>query len=134
MSVLLDTDTVSAVLTRSPRLDRQQVQRVPRAAWAVSTITVGEILFGVAKSGRHEDVRAELEERFLPTIIVMVFDLPSALVYARLRADLERQGRRLDDPDLRIAATALAHGLTLITGNEKHFARVPELRVENWLR
>jgi tRNA(fMet)-specific endonuclease VapC len=47
---------------------------------------------------------------------------------------LERPGKRLDDPDLRIVATVLAHEATLITGNTRHFQRVPGLRHENWLR
>ena len=51
----------------------------------------------------------------------------------QLRAELERQGRRLDEPDLRIASIALSRQLTVVTGNVRHFRRVPELAVENWL-
>jgi tRNA(fMet)-specific endonuclease VapC len=54
-------------------------------------------------------------------------------VYGRLRAQLEREGRRIGEPDLRIAAIALARDLTLVTGNVRHFQRVPDLRIENWL-
>ncbi|HSR22290.1 MAG TPA: hypothetical protein VLW53_01985 [Candidatus Eisenbacteria bacterium] len=50
-----------------------------------------------------------------------------------MRADLERSGRPLAEPDLRIAAIALAHDLTLVTGNGRHFSRIPGLRVESWL-
>jgi tRNA(fMet)-specific endonuclease VapC len=44
-----------------------------------------------------------------------------------------RRGQRLDGPDLRIAAIALSRDLTLVTGNVRHFERVPGLRIENWL-
>ncbi len=54
-------------------------------------------------------------------------------LYAEIRVALEASGQRLDDPDLRIAAICLAHDLTLVTGNVRHFERVPGLRVENWL-
>ena len=54
-------------------------------------------------------------------------------MYGRLRAELERNGRPLAEPDLRIAAIALARELTLVSGNARHFGRVPGLRVENWL-
>ena len=132
MMILFDTDTVSALL-RQERRAVAHALRVPARLWHVSTITVGEVLVGVEKSGRHEHIRLALEEQLLPAVTVLTFVLPSARIYARLRAELERQGQRLHEPDLRIASIALAHDLTLITGNEKHFARVPELRVENWL-
>ena len=54
-------------------------------------------------------------------------------VYGPLRARLEATGKPLDDPDLRIASIALARDLTLVTGHVKHFARIPDLRIENWL-
>jgi tRNA(fMet)-specific endonuclease VapC len=54
--------------------------------------------------------------------------------YGPLRARLEQAGRRIDEPDLPIASIALSHDLTVVTGNTRHFARVPGLRVENWLK
>jgi tRNA(fMet)-specific endonuclease VapC len=45
----------------------------------------------------------------------------------------EREGRRLDEPNLRIASIALSRGLTVVTGNVRHFSLVPGLKVENWL-
>jgi tRNA(fMet)-specific endonuclease VapC len=47
--------------------------------------------------------------------------------------DTEREGQRLDEPDLRIASIAVSRGLTVVTGNVRHFSRVPGLAVENWL-
>lgn len=57
----------------------------------------------------------------------------AAEVYGPLRAQLEGEGRRLDEPDLRIASIALSRELTLVTGRVRHFSRVPGLEVENWL-
>jgi tRNA(fMet)-specific endonuclease VapC len=64
---------------------------------------------------------------------VLPFDARAAEAYGPLRADLERKGQRLDGPDLRIASIVLSRDLTLVTGNARHFERVPGLRVENWL-
>jgi tRNA(fMet)-specific endonuclease VapC len=64
---------------------------------------------------------------------VLPFDRPAAETYGRLRAELERAGTPLSEPDLRIASIALTHDLTVVTGNVRHFARVSGLRVENWL-
>jgi len=96
-----------------------------------TSITVGELLYGARKrrSARlEEDIDRAIEE-----IRVAPFDEPAARAYAEIRVALEAEGRRLDDPDLRIAAICLAHDLTLVTGNVRHFERVPGLRVENWL-
>jgi len=56
-----------------------------------------------------------------------------AEIYGRLRADLERRGVPLNDTDLMIASIALRHDLTLVTGNPRHFSRLPGLKLENWL-
>jgi len=66
-------------------------------------------------------------------VSILLFDEPAARSYAEIRVELEAAGRRLEDPDIRIAAICLAHDLTLVTGNVRHFERVPGLRVENWL-
>jgi tRNA(fMet)-specific endonuclease VapC len=64
---------------------------------------------------------------------VLPFDSSAAEVYGPLRAGLEREGRRLDEPDLRIASIALSRDMTLVSGNVRHFSHVRGLRVENWL-
>ena len=64
---------------------------------------------------------------------MLPFNAVAAEVYGPLRARLESEGRRLDEPDLRIASIALSRGLTLISGNVRHFSRVPDLQLENWL-
>jgi tRNA(fMet)-specific endonuclease VapC len=66
-------------------------------------------------------------------MVVLSFDVSAAAVYGPLRAQLEAAGRPLAEPDLRIASIALARGLTLVTGNVRHFERVPGLQVESWL-
>jgi tRNA(fMet)-specific endonuclease VapC len=55
-------------------------------------------------------------------------------VYAKERCRLERIGRRVDDFDLLIGATAIHHGLTLVTNNTKHFQRLNGIKLEDWSR
>lgn len=63
----------------------------------------------------------------------MPFDEGSSRIYGKLRAELEKKGTPLMEADLRIASIALYNDFVVITGNVKHFLKVPRLLVENWL-
>lgn len=128
-----DTDTLSVVLRRDPPLPlvRRLAALRPDAQFTTA-ITLGEMLYGAA---RHGDPRLETRVRdlILRLTCVLPFDELAAEVYGHLRAHLERDGHRLAEPDTRIAAIALSRNLTLVTGNLRHFDRVPGLTVENWI-
>lgn len=129
----LDTDVLSAVIKRDPPLHLiRRLARTPAAEQCTTAITLGELLYGVTR--RASPVLAE-RVRVLITSAgpILPFDEAAAERYGPLRADLERAGRRLAEPDLRIAAIALSRDATIVTGNVRHFRRVPDLRVENWL-
>jgi tRNA(fMet)-specific endonuclease VapC len=128
-----DTDTLSAVIRREPPLHLiRRLAQVPPAEQATTTITLGELLYGAAKRG-SERLTRQVREVVSSATVILPFDPAAAEVYGPLRARLEGEGRRLDEPDLRIASIALSRGLTVVTGNVRHFARVPDLAVENWL-
>lgn len=129
----LDTDVISAVVLAHPPLHLvRRLARTPESDQHTTAITIGELLYGAVRAARPE-----LEERLRPTLEsslrVLPFDRSAAEVYGSLRVELERRGERLDDPDLRIASIALSRDLTLVSGNVRHFERIPGLRVENWL-
>ena len=75
----------------------------------------------------------QLDKAILPNLPVLPFDATAASRYGALREQMEALGKPLGDADLRIAAIALARGLTVVTANVRHFQAVPELKVENWL-
>jgi len=78
--------------------------------------------------------RGPIEDHDIHVIALQQLNQEAAAdIYGRLRADLEAKGRRLAEPDLRIASIVLARELVLVTGNVRHFSRVPALKVENWL-
>ena len=64
---------------------------------------------------------------------VLPFDEEAAEEYGRLSAQLEAQGTPIGEADTQIAAVALANDLTVVTGNVRHFDRVPGLTIENWI-
>lgn len=128
-----DTDTLSAVLKRDPPLGLiRRLAQVAPALQFTTTITLGELLYGAAKRGSPK-LTTRVREVIALATTVLPFDERAAEVYGPLRAELEREGRRLDEPDLRIASIALSRDLTVVTGNVRHFGRVPNLAVENWL-
>lgn len=131
---LFDTDVLSQVIKPSPlpRLLARLAVLNPEQQYT-SAITVGELVYGAYRSPRPEYFMRLLEEKVWPNVRVISFDRDAGEVYGRLREHLEEIGTPLADPDLRIAAVALTHGLTLVTGNIRHFTRVQGLKLENWL-
>ena len=75
----------------------------------------------------------KIEERVAAKLPTLPFDADAARRYGEVRADLERQGTPIGDADVRIAAIAFARNLIVVTGNVRHFQRVPYLSVGNWL-
>lgn len=128
-----DTDVASALLRTNPPVDLiSRVSLVPKHEHHTTAITVAELLYG-AERASNLTLIDRVHERVLRAQVIVPFDAPAAEIYASLRIRLEREGRRLADPDLMIAAICLSRDLTLVTGNVRHFSRVPDLRVENWL-
>ena len=129
----LDTDMCIYLLNGYPRV-KTRVAEVGVTALAVAIPTVGELYFGAYNSGRVEAniarVRAFLSP---PGPQVLRIDEPAAEQFGRFKALLRRAGRPIGDIDLFIAGVAVCHGLTVVTNNTEHFARIPELPLENWL-
>jgi tRNA(fMet)-specific endonuclease VapC len=128
-----DTDVLSATVRRDPPL--HLIRRLARTApteQCTTAIALGELVYGVQKRGNPR-LAERVQELIASAGPILPFDENAAQRYGQLRAELERSGRRVAEPDLRIAAIALARGATLVTGNVRHFARIPDLRVENWL-
>ena len=112
-----DTDVLSAVLRRDPPLHLiRRLAQVPAEEQFTTAITLGELLYGAAKRGSPELVE-RIGDLIGRAAAVLPFDESAAEVYGALRAELESQGRRLDEPDLRIASIALFYRLTLISVN-----------------
>ena len=132
MPYLLDTDVISAVLRPRPsvRVARELADRAGTGMYT-SAINLGELVFGAMRRDRV-DLLARIDE-VTAVLPVLPFDEQAARVFGGLKADLERVGLPIAEPDLRIASVALSMDLILVTGNERHFARVPGLVLENWL-
>jgi len=129
---LLDTDTVIALMHgSSPHLDRRVGSR-PVGQIGLSSITLAELNFGVARSSRPRE-NARALEAFLEAFVTASFDAAAASAYGPVRQRLSAGGMRIGPLDTLIAAHALALEAVLVTRNVREFRRVGGLRVENWL-
>jgi len=131
MAYLLDTNICIYLIKRRPPQVRERFARLSYGDLCLSSITVAELEYGVAKSAAPEKNAAALQALLLPLEIVP-FDAAAAACYGALRADLERRGEAIGGMDMLIAAQALAAGLVLVTNNMREFTRVAGLRCENW--
>lgn len=130
MAYLFDTDAISELLR--PRPNRAYVKwlaSVARVDQFTSAVTIGELFKGAYRSPARDRHLQNIEERILPAVTVLPYDTATARVFGQIQAFLEEKGRPLADADLQIAATAIYHGLELVTGNVRHFRRVPELSI-----
>jgi len=130
MKRLLDTNTCIYLINRKPPQVLARLQTLPSRDIVLSSLTIAELAWGVAKSQskRNRDALAA----FIASFQVSPFDLEAAFVYGDVRADLYRRGIPIGPIDTLIAAHALALDVILVTNNEREFKRVPGLRVENW--
>ena len=129
---LLDTN-VLADLARNPAgAAAQAIAEVGETSVCTSIIVACEVHYGVAK--RASPKLAERMNQILGSIDVLT-NLPEGIGahYGRIRTRLELAGETIGPNNLLIAAHACAADLTVVTGNEREFRRVPGLRVENWL-
>ena len=96
-------------------------------------ITEAELRTGAAK-GSAPAKTLRLIENFLRPLTLVDFTSIDAIVYASIRAKLERAGTPIGPLDTLIASHAVARKLTLVTNNEREFDRVTGLHFENWTR
>jgi tRNA(fMet)-specific endonuclease VapC len=129
---MLDTDTCIALIKRQPERLRRKLSGKSPGQVGVSSITLAELQLGVARSSRSAEAASALSE-FLFAFEVAPFDEAACAEFGPTMAALLRKGTPIGPFDALIAAHALSLGATLVTHNRREFARVPSLRLEDWL-
>lgn len=130
MKYLLDTDILIYFLKGHP-IVFEAFNRADQEDLATSIINQGELLYGAFNS-EMQTKNLKKVERLMAELSVLPYDEESAYLFAKHKADCRRSGCLLMDADLMIAAVALRHQLILVTNNQKHFARIKDLKLENW--
>ena len=132
MTYLLDTNTCIYIINKKPASAIGKIQTKQPEQVAISSITIAELEYGVARSQHPERNRVALMEFLMPFTIVD-FDHEAATSYGIIRSSLEKAGKPIGPMDLLLAAQARAHNMVLVTNNLKEFKRVEGLRLENWV-
>lgn len=131
MKFLLDTNICVYLIKHKPPQVIDRFRTCELGDIAISSITVAELNYGIAKSQQRDRNQAALD-RFLLPLTIVPFDRAASDQYGNLRHDLERQGQPIGNMDLLIAAHALSLNLTIVTNNVREFSRIPHLIVQNW--
>ena len=133
MKYLIDTNICIYVMNKRPKKIIQKFKQFEPGEIGISTITVSELQYGIAKSKHQEKNQLRLRE-FLVPLEILDYDEEAAEAYGDIRFQLEKRGRPIGPLDLLIAAQAASRGLILVTNNDKEFNRIKKVKVENWTK
>jgi len=131
LKYLLDTNIVIYTMKNRPQRVKIRFQQ-HHGQMGISTVTIGELVFGAEHSQQTERNLADLEA-LAARLEVLPFDNQAAYHFGQIRAALYRTGQPIGPYDMMIAGQARADGLKLVTNNVKEFERVPGLLLENWI-
>jgi tRNA(fMet)-specific endonuclease VapC len=129
---LLDTDIVIHWL-RERRGVVDRIEGCRPGELSISAVTLAELYYGAHRSAQVDKNLRQVQKAKTHLQVLAVED-SVAREYGRLRAVLAAEGKAISPNDLFIAATARAHGFTLVTNNTAHFEHIRDLRLESWLR
>lgn len=129
---MLDTNILIYTIRKRPKKVRNAFKEYSDNL-SMSTITLGELVYGAEKSSQPARNLADIEA-LAARVDVLPFDSQAAQHFGQVRAELAKAGKPIGPYDLMIAGHARSRGLILVTNNLREFNRVPGLRLENWVR
>ncbi len=132
MKLLLDTNICIYIIKQQPASVLKRFMEYQVGDVGISSITLSELRYGVAKSTHYEKNARALDE-FITPLEIVPFDEQAAYVYGNIRASLEKAGTPIGSMDMLIAAHALSLELPLVTNNSREFIRVTDLTVLDWI-
>jgi tRNA(fMet)-specific endonuclease VapC len=128
---LLDTNVCIFYLRGKYDVDKRIKEAGGLTNCVISEITLAELKYGAELSDRAEENMRLVDEFSQKVTILPIFN--SLTIFAKEKARLKRNGNLIDDFDLLIGCSALINQLILVTENEKHFTRIENISIENWI-
>jgi tRNA(fMet)-specific endonuclease VapC len=131
---LLDTNILSELLKKHPNKNLiNKLENLPSTSVYTTSICVMELRYGALRRGNHSDLWSKIEKFILSKVHILNFSYKDAMKSAEILFELHSKGQPIGIEDVMIGSIALTNGLELISANTKHFSRIPNLKIENWL-
>lgn len=130
MKLMLDTNICIYIIKRQPAAVLKRFLEYQVGDIGISSITLSELRYGVAKS-KHQEKNAKALDEFIIPLEVVPFDEGADHIYGAIRATLEKTGT-IGAMDMLIAAHAVSLEIPLVTNNAREFERVPTLNIIDW--
>ena len=128
---LLDTNVCVRFLRGDKTVAKRLLDADESDELRIPAMVEGELFYGVEKSERRDENREKVRS-LIAFIPVCHTDDETMEKFGELKARAEAAGKRVDDADVIIAATAMRHNAVLVTGNSRHFSRFDGLVIEDW--
>ena len=132
MKLMLDTNICIYIIKQQPVTVLKRFLEYKIGDIGISSITLSELRYGVAKS-THQEKNTKALDEFITPLEVVSFDAEAAHVYGDIRATLEKAGTPIGSMDMLIAAHAASLGIPLVTNNTREFVRIPALNIIDWI-
>ena len=130
MEYLLDTNICIHYFKGQFEL-KSKIERIGFQSFAISEITLAELIYGAEKSLRKAENMKVIEAFTDKIAIIPIID--SVWLYGKEKARLKTKGTIISDLDLFIGATAILNDMILVTRNVKEFERMENIKIENWI-
>ena len=127
----LDSDTLIYFL----KGDKNIVANVAKIATTnlfTTRINYTELLYGAFNS-KKKTTNLQQIHIFLDNFQILEFEQKASEIFAKLKVELKTSGKIINDMDLMIASIAINNSCTLVSNNTKHFSRIKQLKLDNWL-
>ena len=124
---ILDSDILIYFLKGEKKVI-EQVISLPANSLYITIINYAELLYGIYNSNKIKHNKVKILP-FLDNFKILYFDEQSSEIFAKLKANLKREGNLIADMDLMIASITISNNATLFTNNLKHFKRIEKLKI-----
>ena len=131
MKFMLDTNTCIYLIKKKSTKIISHFKKHKVGEIGISSITLAELEYGVAKSQYVEQNKIALKEFILP-LEIAPFDNKAAEKYGEIRSCLEKTGKPIGPMDTLIGAHAMSLDVTLATNNVREFKHIKNLKVVDW--
>lgn len=132
MKYLLDTNICIYIINKHPAKIQKKFNRLKIGDVGISSITFGELQYGVSNSSNPVQNQRALDG-FLAPLEIFDFPADACPLYGDIRAKLKATGKTIGPLDLLIGVHAVFLETILVTNNTKKFSNIPGLKIENWI-